>query len=101
MPQLERQDIFVRFFGWFENEESICLALEFFTEGDLQQYIEKKPVGEAGTQEITFQVLEALTYIHAMGIAHRDIKPSVSVASLMPHTSDGAQYTDNLLHERA
>ena len=43
MAKLSRyNDFFVEFFGWFENSETIYLAMEYFEHGDLQRYITKK-----------------------------------------------------------
>jgi serine/threonine protein kinase len=53
--------------------------MEYFPLGDLQVYMGKHgPLNEADTREISFQVLEGLSYMHKEGFAHRDIKPAVS-----------------------
>jgi calcium/calmodulin-dependent protein kinase I len=70
---------FVRSFGWYHCEESLCITMEFFELGDLQRYLSSAPpLPEIEAQEITFQMLEGLRYMHQNGFAHRDLKPSVS-----------------------
>lgn len=73
--------MFVRFMGWFDTGESVAIAMELFEEGDLQSYLENNCAGqprpEDEAREITVQVLEGLTLMHQLGIAHRDLKPGV------------------------
>lgn len=54
--------------------------MEFFPNGDLQDYLSKKTtIPEAEVQQITYQVLEGLSFMHHENFAHRDLKPSVSL----------------------
>lgn len=56
--------------------------MEYFPLGDLQKYMDNSgPIDEADVREISFQVLEGLSYMHREGFAHRDIKPDVSYPS--------------------
>uniref|UniRef100_A0A0B7KB13 Autophagy-related protein 1 n=2 Tax=Bionectria ochroleuca TaxID=29856 RepID=A0A0B7KB13_BIOOC len=65
---------FVKSLGWYENENSIFITMEYHEKGDLQRYLTKRfPETEART--ITSQLLEALCYMHDNGFAHRDLKP--------------------------
>ncbi|KAK3985911.1 kinase-like domain-containing protein [Cladorrhinum sp. PSN332] len=65
---------FVRSDGWFEDEHSVFIIMEFLELGDLQRYLDH-PLSEYETREITKQVLEGLTYMHENGFIHRDLKP--------------------------
>jgi serine/threonine protein kinase len=68
----------VKSFGWYENDVNIFIAMEYFCYGDLQNYL-SAPISEGEVQEITFQVLEGLLFMHDNGFAHRDLKPNVSI----------------------
>ncbi|KAJ5746945.1 kinase-like protein [Penicillium nucicola] len=68
-------DYFVRSSGWYENEHSIFIAMEYMRLGDLQQYL-GKAIPEVEAQTITFQLLDALAFMHKDGYAHRDLKPA-------------------------
>jgi serine/threonine protein kinase len=74
---------FVKSFGWYENHESVFIAMEYFPFGDLQNYL-SLPLAEKEVQQITFQVLEGLSFMHDNGFAHRDLKPTVSLG-FYPH----------------
>ena len=51
--------------------------MEYYEHGDLSQCV-TEPLKEKDVQNITFQVTEALQFMHAQNFAHRDLKPSVS-----------------------
>jgi len=78
--------VFVDFFGWFQNDDAMFLAMEYMPLGDLEhniQEIETSPthtgssLSEEDIQEITRQILEGLKIMHMEGFAHRDLKPQV------------------------
>ncbi len=72
------QRCFVQSFGWYESLGSLCIAMEYCELGDLQGYLfSAPPLPEIQVQEITYQMLEGVCYIHANQFAHRDLKPSV------------------------
>ncbi|KAM0441198.1 hypothetical protein ACHAPT_000504 [Fusarium lateritium] len=62
--------------GWYELEDAICITMEYFELGDLQQHIDT-PLRELEGREITDQILEGLTFMHENGFIHRDLKPAV------------------------
>jgi len=49
--------------------------MEYFPLGDLQSYL-TSPLPEADVQQICFQLLEGLDFMHCNGFAHRDLKPA-------------------------
>lgn len=65
---------FVRSSGWFQNDESLFITMEYLKYGDLQQYL-TKPFPEPEARQISLQVTEALQLMHESGFAHRDLKP--------------------------
>ncbi len=67
---------FVRSYGWFENERSIFIAMEYAKHGDLQRHL-TQPFPEQECQQITAQVLEGVNFMHQHGFSHRDLKPGV------------------------
>ncbi|PGH20122.1 serine/threonine protein kinase [Polytolypa hystricis UAMH7299] len=68
--------VFVEFLGWYENNDSIFLATEYFPYGDLEPYIERG-MHEFDVQVIAYQVLQGLCIMHGESFAHRDLKPSI------------------------
>lgn len=73
------ESCFVHSDGWFENDGSIFIAMEYIEYGDLQRHMKKQfPDGEA--REIASQLVEGLVYMHDNGFAHRDLKPGVRLS---------------------
>lgn len=66
----------VRLKGFYEDNESYYMVMEFVSGGDLMDFVAAHgAVGEDAGREITRQILEAVKYIHSKGISHRDLKP--------------------------
>ncbi|KAK9474337.1 kinase-like domain-containing protein [Dipodascopsis tothii] len=60
----------------YEDATHIYLVMEYVAGGDLMDYITSHgPMPEEMASEVVKQVLEAVEYVHDLGISHRDIKP--------------------------
>ncbi|XTI95272.1 WD40 repeat-like protein [Cenococcum geophilum] len=72
--EYQQAEVFVSFFGWFENDRSIFLAMEYFRNGDLARHIPTIST-EDEVRQIATDLLDGLRIMHAEGFAHRDLKP--------------------------
>lgn len=74
--------------GWYESDDWIFLAMDYFELGDLSQHLNSK-IPEYQAKEITRQLCCGLIEMHRMGFAHRDLKPqNVFVMSRTPTAWD-------------
>lgn len=56
--------------------------MEYLGLGDLGTYMEEQPpIAEEECRAIILQISQGANYLHDNGVAHRDMKPSVSSAS--------------------
>jgi serine/threonine protein kinase len=74
--QYQQEEVFVKFLGWFDDANTVFLAMEYFPYGDLNKYITDS-ITENDAIQITTDLLEGLKIMHAEGFAHRDLKPQV------------------------
>jgi serine/threonine protein kinase len=87
---------FVKSFGWFDNEESIFIAMEYCPNGDLHHYLsDKQKLPPAEAQQLTYQILDGLHQMHENGFAHRDLKPGASVLSVIWHSNVARMFLSN------
>ncbi|KAG0640817.1 kinase-like domain-containing protein [Tuber brumale] len=76
--------LFMQFLGWFEESDTLYIAMEYIELGDLRKHI-GKPLPQKTVQQIANQLLEGLEVMHEKGIAHRDLKPeNIFVVSMSP-----------------
>ncbi|KAI0400646.1 kinase-like protein [Xylaria palmicola] len=77
---------FVRSYGWFENNDSIFIAMEYLSLGDLRRFMDARPwFSEDATKQIVRQLLDGIKFMHESNFAHRDLKPgNILVASHSP-----------------
>ncbi|CUS11460.1 unnamed protein product, partial [Tuber aestivum] len=75
---------FVEFLGWFEEPETLYIAMEYLEEGDLRNH-SRTPLPQETVRTISKQLLQGLKVMHQEGIAHRDLKPeNIFVVSMSP-----------------
>jgi outer membrane protein assembly factor BamB/predicted Ser/Thr protein kinase len=63
-------------FEFNQQEENAYLAMEYVPGPSLKQLLEQGPLAPPRCLEILSQIASALDYAHALGIVHRDVKPS-------------------------
>jgi serine/threonine protein kinase len=66
---------FVYLHGWYETQDFIFLAMDYFEMGDLSHHLQAK-IPEDQARDITQQLLRGLVELHRLGITHRDLKPT-------------------------
>jgi len=71
-----QSQLFVEFLGWFEDEDNVFLAMEYFPLGTLDKFI-GEDLQEEDARVISAQLLEGLKIMHDEGFTHRDLKPQV------------------------
>ncbi|RPB00550.1 kinase-like protein, partial [Choiromyces venosus 120613-1] len=79
-----QHELFVQFLGWYEDRNTLYIAMECLENGNLRKHI-KEPLPQETTQKITKQLLEGLDVMHQNGIAHGNLKPeNIFVVSMSP-----------------
>ncbi|KAJ5218020.1 uncharacterized protein N7498_000119 [Penicillium cinerascens] len=73
--QKKYEGLFVEFIGWYENDISVFIVMEYMEHGDLDSHLQK-PLPKNEAREITLQIAEGLELLHESGFAHRDLKPA-------------------------
>ncbi|KAF2499006.1 kinase-like protein [Lophium mytilinum] len=84
--QAQYELYFVQSYGWFENQESVFITMEYLRLGDLSRFRDRNgPFPEQSAGLIVRQVLEGIRFMHEINFAHRDLKPgNILVASTSP-----------------
>jgi serine/threonine protein kinase len=63
----------VQLYGYYQEPTKTGLVMEYCGDGDLSEYCIGRPFQEKVA--LAAQVLSALRYLHAQGVAHGDVKP--------------------------
>ncbi len=67
----------IRIHELIETEMGVALAMEYLPGGSLAERLAKEgPFSPAQVEDVALHVLEALAYLHAHDIVHRDVKPA-------------------------
>ena len=66
----------IKIYQVIETSTTVCMIMEYAEGGELFDYIIKKDhLSEEETRNIFHQIIDAIEYLHEMGISHRDLKP--------------------------
>ena len=63
LTRLQHDTLFVQFFGWYEKDDYVFIAMEYMSHGDLRQYLSMER-SESEAKIITRQLLKGLVIIH-------------------------------------
>ncbi|CZT08625.1 uncharacterized protein RCO7_11526 [Rhynchosporium graminicola] len=82
--KFSQSQLFVEFFGWFEDDDNVFLAMEYFELGTLDIHMTETLL-EQDARSIALQLLEGLKIMHEEGFTHRDLKPeNIFIAQKSP-----------------
>ncbi|KAE9966896.1 hypothetical protein BLS_006753 [Venturia inaequalis] len=86
--QPKYEQYFVQSYGWFQNEESVFITMEYWRLGDLAHFRQRiGPFLPETAGLVVRQVLEGIRYMHEINFAHRDLKPgNILVVTTSPWT---------------
>lgn len=80
---------FVCRFFFFPYQYHTYLVMELLQGGELLERIKKKKLfGEAEASQLLQSLVSAVSFMHGVGVVHRDLKPEVSsvrIILLCPH----------------
>ncbi|KAI8667339.1 Autophagy-related protein 1 [Fusarium sp. Ph1] len=85
--QAKYSEFFVKSYGWFQSPSALFLAMEYCELGDLKDHIEEHgKLAEDQVQDIGWQILQGLRFMHHNNFAHRDLKPAnILIKNKPPH----------------
>ncbi|KAG4274828.1 CAMK protein kinase [Fusarium proliferatum] len=94
IAKFSQEPPFITCYGWYENNDSLFIAMEFCEHGDLSQYLDDRgALPEATAQSIIHQVLEGLVSMHKNNYAHRDLKPLITDFGFSKRAHDQSGYS--------
>ncbi|RSL90092.1 hypothetical protein CDV31_015765, partial [Fusarium ambrosium] len=75
--QTKYSEFFVKSYGWFQGPSALFFAMEYCELGDLKDHVEEHgKLAEDQVQDIGWQILQGLKFMHHNNFAHRDLKPA-------------------------
>ncbi|KAH7860076.1 hypothetical protein Vadar_008891 [Vaccinium darrowii] len=93
----------LRLYGWFQDDERICLILEYAHGGEIYRQLRKTGhLSERQAATYIASLTQALAYCHERDVIHRDIKPENllldhEVDLSFPSTPDISSEAKNLI----
>lgn len=75
----------VKFYDFFEQQETICVIMELCDGGDFNHLMDELGVGRCSREELRVlvgDVTSGVAYCHRIGVAHRDLKPDNCLLSV-------------------
>ncbi|XMA14342.1 hypothetical protein WAI453_007133 [Rhynchosporium graminicola] len=95
--KFSQSQLFVEFFGWFEDDDNMFLAMEYFELGTLNIHMTETLL-EQDARSIALQLLEGLKIMHKEGFTHRDLKPeNIFIAQKSPACADSIEFIKSIL----
>jgi len=66
----------VQMFDLFDTKKKLCMVLELLRGGELfDRIVKKRHFTEQGAASVVQSVVQAIQYLHKIGVVHRDLKP--------------------------
>jgi len=94
MKRLEHPHI-IQLMEVLDTPDTLYLVLEYATGGELfDAIVSKGSYGEDDAVHIIYQVVDAMNYVHKLGIAHRDLKPENLLLSNAPGEKEYIKIAD-------
>lgn len=99
--ELPEHPFVVKFEGFFESDQALCLVLQWVPGGDLHSLLRRVPNSRCSSKAVRFYATElvlALEHIHAHGMVYHDLRPENVLLDAEGHImlSDVAQHKGNV-----
>ncbi|GFH58735.1 ribosomal protein S6 kinase alpha-1/2/3/6 [Chaetoceros tenuissimus] len=95
MKDLSGNDSIVQLLNFYESEKTFHVVLELAMGGDVFERLSKRRYyKETDARELSFHLLNAVSFIHSKGYVHRDLKPENLLLRDESDDSDGLMVAD-------